>query len=330
MSSKITIQNLAEAIASRRKISVSQAEQFVKAFFELISQQVLDEKTVKIKGLGTFKLIEVLDRESVNVNSGERFLIPGHSKVSFTPDAALRDQVNKPFADFQTVILNDATDIEEMERTDSFPLTESTSVAADEETETSVPEPQEDKEAQVLPLAEAPVVEAPESQQPPIAPAVADEKAERAGRSPWPTLCYALLTLLLMGLSYYAGYHRWCPLHLNKKDKAQTEVQTPAPKEEKTLSPADSLALVRKQILEKAEKYKQIPGASHLIIGERRVHTMRPGEGLYRIAASEYGDKEFAQYIIIFNEFANPNVITVGSEVKIPELIENPLTEKQQ
>lgn len=65
-----------------------------------------------MKGLGTFKIVEVRDRESVNVNTGERVVIEGHGKVSFTPDAVMKDLVNRPFAQFETVVLNDDVDLE--------------------------------------------------------------------------------------------------------------------------------------------------------------------------------------------------------------------------
>ena len=97
---------LIAAVAEKANLTKKDAEVFVKEFFLLIEQALENEKTVKIKGLGTFKLIDVDSRESVNVNTGERFQIKGHTKVSFSPDANLRDTINKPFAHFETVVLN--------------------------------------------------------------------------------------------------------------------------------------------------------------------------------------------------------------------------------
>ena len=91
MANKITLQQLAKALAQKKNIPQRNAESFLKEFFDSIAQNVSADKLVKIKGLGTFKLIEVLDRESVNVNTGERIVIPGHSKLSFTPETALKD-----------------------------------------------------------------------------------------------------------------------------------------------------------------------------------------------------------------------------------------------
>lgn len=116
---KILIQDLAEAIANREGITKKKAETFVKALFEMIEEGLVHDKFVKIKGLGTFKLIEVGERESVNINTGERFSIESHSKISFTPDALLRDLVNAPFAHFQTTILNEETELDELDRVDA-------------------------------------------------------------------------------------------------------------------------------------------------------------------------------------------------------------------
>lgn len=83
--------------------------------FELIEEALVTEKYVKVKGLGTFKLTEVESRESVNVNTGERIEIQGHTKISFTPDSGMKDLINKPFAHFETVILNENTKLEDTE-----------------------------------------------------------------------------------------------------------------------------------------------------------------------------------------------------------------------
>ncbi|MDY6026717.1 MAG: HU family DNA-binding protein, partial [Prevotella sp.] len=83
-------------------------------FFDLINEALHEEKMVKVKGLGTFKVIDVRERESINVNTGERVVIESHGKISFTPDPIMRDLVNKPFAQFETVMLNDDVDIEEL------------------------------------------------------------------------------------------------------------------------------------------------------------------------------------------------------------------------
>lgn len=115
MENKILAQDLAEFLSQRNGITKKKAEGFVRAFFDVILWGLEQDKFVKIKGFGTFKMVAVGERESVNINTGERFQIQGHSKISFTPDSNLKDLVNRPFAHFQTVVLNDETSLEELE-----------------------------------------------------------------------------------------------------------------------------------------------------------------------------------------------------------------------
>lgn len=115
MSEKVTIQDIIELLAEKHSMTKKDAEIFVKGMFELIEEALATEKYVKVKGLGTFKLTEVESRESVNVNTGERIEIQGHTKISFTPDSSMKDLINKPFAHFETVILNENTKLEDTE-----------------------------------------------------------------------------------------------------------------------------------------------------------------------------------------------------------------------
>ncbi|MCD8290862.1 MAG: HU family DNA-binding protein [Prevotella sp.] len=112
--SKISIQDIASALVKKHGLSASEANKFVTAIFDVINDGLHSEKNVKIKGLGTFKVIDVRQRESVNVNTGERFVIEGHGKITFTPDPVIRDLVNKPFALFKEVELNEGVDIKMM------------------------------------------------------------------------------------------------------------------------------------------------------------------------------------------------------------------------
>lgn len=113
---KVLMQELAEGLSRRKGITKKDADAFLRVVFDVIEQHLMKDKLVKVKGLGTFKLVSVESRESVNVNTGERIRIEGHTKISFTPDAVLRDQVNKPFAEFETVVLHDGVDLKEMEQ----------------------------------------------------------------------------------------------------------------------------------------------------------------------------------------------------------------------
>lgn len=113
---RISIQDMAKAIIAKHGLAQRDAEDFVTALFDVINEGLNSEKAVKVKGLGTFKVIDVRERESVNVNTGERVVIESHGKITFTPDPVMRDLVNKPFAQFETVVLNDGVDLEEMGR----------------------------------------------------------------------------------------------------------------------------------------------------------------------------------------------------------------------
>ena len=136
MSEKLTIQDLARGAAETLGMTKGNAELFVKEFFQLIADALHQDKYVKVKGLGTFKLIEVDSRASVHIKTGERIEIQGHTKVSFTPDATLRDIINRPFAHFETVplqneelLLSTAVETEspteELELVNETPLSES-------------------------------------------------------------------------------------------------------------------------------------------------------------------------------------------------------------
>ena len=113
---KTAIQLITSALAKQHNLSADDAAAFVDAFFDIISSELKNGNQVKIKGLGTFKVQAVKPRESVNVNTGERVLIEGHDKISFTPDTVMKELVNKPFSQFETVVINDGVDTEELER----------------------------------------------------------------------------------------------------------------------------------------------------------------------------------------------------------------------
>lgn len=112
---KVSISELAVVVGKQRKLVSKDLEKFISAMFVVINEGLDADKQVKVKGLGTFKVTSVKPRESVNVNTGKRVIIEGHDKVSFTPDASMRDIVNKPFAQFETVVLQDDVDFSDVE-----------------------------------------------------------------------------------------------------------------------------------------------------------------------------------------------------------------------
>ena len=110
----MTIQEIAKILIEKNKLSQKDANKFATAMFEIIQQRLDSEGLVKVKGLGTFKMIRVEARESVSVRTGERVMIDSHAKVTFTPDATMKELVNKPFSQFETVILNDGVEFDDL------------------------------------------------------------------------------------------------------------------------------------------------------------------------------------------------------------------------
>ena len=113
---KYSIQQLATILVKKNGLSNDDATKFVNAIFDIVKEGLETDKIVKIKGFGTFKIIDVDPRESVNVNTGERVLINGHQKITFTPDSVMKEMVNRPFAQFETVVLNDGVDFSDIDK----------------------------------------------------------------------------------------------------------------------------------------------------------------------------------------------------------------------
>lgn len=110
----IKTNDLVQDLAKVHKLTKEEAERFVNLLFELLDEGLSNDRLVKVKGLGSFKVTSVSARESIDVNTGERIVIDGRDKISFSPDAVLRDYVNRPFAQFETVIINEGVDVEQL------------------------------------------------------------------------------------------------------------------------------------------------------------------------------------------------------------------------
>ena len=161
--SKLNIYDLCSVLTSKNGLDDKESHRFIKAIFDVIQEGLDEDKIVKVKGLGTFKIIEVDDRESINVNTGERVLIEGHSKLTFTPDSVMKEIVNKPFSQFETVILNEGVDFPE-------PAVEEPAVE-----DIIADEPAEDKEIIVEPQIDNKVAEQSVEEEPVAEKTVAEE-----------------------------------------------------------------------------------------------------------------------------------------------------------
>ena len=185
MNEKINLQDLVNLFSEKQGLNKKEAELFLKTMFDLIEEALATEKYVKIKGFGTFKLTEVNSRESVDVNTGERIEIQGHSKVTFTPDTTMKDLINKPFSHFETVILNEGVEledtpteelVEEQEVADVQGMVEETPVVV--EAEVPVVETVPEQPEVAAPVVEETVVEEAVSEEPMAEEPVSEELVE--------------------------------------------------------------------------------------------------------------------------------------------------------
>ena len=154
--SKFTLSTLAAKLAEKSGLSQTEAELFIRKMFDVLNQGLEADKQVKMRWLGTFKVTTVKDRESVDVNTGERIVIEGRDKISYTPDNILKEIVNKPFAQFETVVVNDGVDFDDIDKKFETPTEESEEVPSEVPSEIEVP-----KEGTVIAEVKAPEKEDP-------------------------------------------------------------------------------------------------------------------------------------------------------------------------
>lgn len=169
MNNKVTFPELVEQVAQYANTSKRMSELFLKELFATISQSLIDGESVKVKGIGTFKLTEVSPRKSVDVNTGEEIEIPGHKKLSFAPDKDMAEAINQPFMHFETEILDDDVTDDQLAAIDAGVPTEAPAEAAPVEEET------DDTTATEAPAAEAPVAAEEEVVMPPVFVAPVEE-----------------------------------------------------------------------------------------------------------------------------------------------------------
>ena len=143
--SKNSLTVLAQKLAEKTGISQQDAELFIRKMFDVANEGLQADKQVKMKWLGTFKVTSVKDRESVDVNTGERIVIEGRDKISFTPDTILKEIINKPFAQFETVVVNDGVEFDEIDR--KFEAEELLAENRQMNEEEEIPEPLDGSEA---------------------------------------------------------------------------------------------------------------------------------------------------------------------------------------
>ena len=354
MNEKLNIQDLIDLLAAKHGMSKKEADSFVKEFFLLIEESLEKDKYVKIKGLGTFKLIDVESRESVNVNTGERFEIQGHTKVSFTPEPTLKDIINKPFSHFETVVLNDNTVLEDT------PLENENEDEDDIDAKISEVKEQAAEVDNELPIAIKPEeIDSPEDMEEiisePILPEPAKKESADASTMKYFIGIVIFVVVLCGGAVVFMYYPDLLdastskPVHeeivesireepVVKTILADSIVKKDAVEPIRTDTVTESLAVVSKT--KEAPKEKEVQSApkkeqkkpavpfepdsvGYKIIGTETTYTIKEGETLTRVALRFYGTKTLWPYIVKHNPgvIKNPDNVPFGTTIKIPKLV---------
>ena len=369
MNRKLLLQEVADAFAQRANISKKKAEAFCRAFFDLIEEELTHESFVKIKGFGTFKVITVNERESININTGERIRIDSHAKLSFVPDSQLKDLINKPFADFQTITLQDRTTEEELTKAEIKIEREiSTSQSLQQEStfnqkecykkeidnnlhsvepigptnhqkenlsfrEASNRSVKEDSCLQDLntgsnDLSLGETIPPPPTQ----TETSSNQDLPSQSKSRWfKSIALFSIFILQAIFCYYAGYYRWfCTYEKNTAlpqsatgqemaaSQPQSSPQMQSKKTESSNYKQEKIAEADTINYDKA--YPQLPDGRFQIIGILSTHELQKGENIYHLAKEVYGDKSYAIYIFTFNQLKNPDLVPIGTKLKLPKL----------
>ncbi|MBQ9229608.1 MAG: HU family DNA-binding protein [Prevotella sp.] len=346
---KLTIQEIAKILVEKNKLSAKEASRFAAAMFEIIQQQLDSEDLVKIKGLGTFKVIRVEARESVNVRTGERMTIESHAKITFTPDATMKELVNKPFSQFETVVLNDGVEFEDTPVEETPVSTEEPAQFTEEPAQFTEEPAQFTEEAAQFAEKAAQFAEEPPHAQPLMEVVENSEEKEEEivmqeddeENSSWKKpFCYGLLTLALMAGSAYGGYWYGKTTAVATTETPVEEVQDVVVEDSVEVIDTDSIEVIEEQVAEESpaqtqteepateeepfwKKYEAMDarvrtGAYHIVGTDHEV-TVRKGETLSKIARRELGEG-MSCYIEVYNDLKANAELKEGQTIKIPKL----------
>lgn len=341
--SKIT--DLASLLAEKHGISHKEAEMFVSLLFDIAKGALHAQKQVKIKGLGTFKLTSVSSRESIDVNTGQRILIEGRDKVSFTPDAAMKNLVNRPFAQFETVILKDDVDFTDIDKKYDEKVEEEALPTEEPVQETPVVEEAPIVEEPVVeePIVEEPAQEEPIVEEPPVAPMQAafvdvenntqednvineesedyedemerkrsEELAKKLSRSNSIIIGLAVALVLLLAYGLYSINN------LNKKmddrDSKINQLTEEVTKSKKNEQVAKDELTKQIMLFNNDERVRR---GNLKIVGIEKTVTAVAGQTLKSISRDNLGPN-----MEMYLEAVNPGVrmVLIGQEIQIPKL----------
>ena len=322
---KNKIMNITSALSTKYKMPLKDAEAFVAMVFDVVNEGLQKDKLVKVKGLGTFKVAAVKDRESVNVNTGERVLIEGHDKITFTPDAVLRDFVNKPFAQFETVVVKDGVDFSDLD-SQKVPETVDTSETVETSETPETPDtllsavPEEPKESEAPETPETPeTVETVETSETPAvlgeaSQEVRTEQQQVIGEKPSGHK-NLILACLLAVVAFIAGFFigRGTAGQADKPAAPETTVEAPADSVETTATTA-----AKQDDTASFEAYNSDPRikyGAYDIVGIDTVITLRPGQTLQSVCRATLG-ADMMSYMEVMNDAKS---LETG-KVKVPKL----------
>ena len=354
MNNRLAIQDLAGLLAEYTGKDKNSSERFLREFIAVVSEGVYTDKLVKVKGLGTFKIIPVEKRESIHVNTGERFVIPEHYKFSFLPDKELRELVNKPFSFFETTELRENVDFTDMDVVLDEPNIKETE---DESIEEMIPEekhlPEEEpvvfsEEGSAVPPEEDPVVFSeeepagqPEDEGMDTLEPVVDERSDSSGpdspseevetgpdaeRKKPRTKRIAVVSMFVFLLMLFN-----IGLYLNRtyffeKEKESLRIDTVFPKGETVATEAvpdttivfaneDSSQTVGETTVENPEVEPE--AVSPKVIARVKIES---GSRLTLISLKYYGSKLFWVYLYEYNRavITDPNNVPIGTVIEVP------------
>ena len=328
---KLTIQEIAKILVEKNGLDQKAANRFATEMFAVILERLQQGEQVKVKGLGTWKIIDVEARESVSVRTGERVVIDGHSKVSFTPDATMKELVNRPFSQFETVVLNDGVEFEDLkdDLTDEE-LKEEASLSLNEES-VAIPEESTVISEEPMVISEEPMVISEEPTVIPEEPTVIPEEPldldEESHWGKW-LLC-GLGILALMAASAWGGYY------YGSSKKTALAPDTVVVKDTVYVASSDSLMGVAPQeqapqtIVEPqpaepvtdpyAAKDERVRLGAYRIVGLDHTVRVLEGQTFYSICRAHLGP-DMECYVEVFNDLPRNPSIKAGQTIKIPKL----------
>ena len=295
----------------------------------IIQQRLEEDELVKIKGFGTFKIISVEARESVSVRTGERVMIDSHAKVTFTPDTVMKELVNKPFSQFETVVLNDGVEFDDVAEDEEEETVKSEEETTPIEKQPEIVEEPKVKEAPMITLAEEePVVEEAVAEEHEVVPPVVEEPTveepltedvlieEEPTESSWlKWLLAAVVVLLLMGLSAYGGY-QYAMHKMSNTPPAMPDVEKPVVKEEPI---KQEVKETTEEIDPYAAKDERVRLGAYRIVGTAEEVTVLPGQTFYSICRAHLGP-DMQCYVEVYNNLPRDPKIKEGQVIKIPKL----------